>query len=115
MSRLLAVLGVVVVLGVPVAAQRPPAPAGAVGPRYEPQKAYYARNLCTLQDSVSTRIGQVKEEFSSDASDETLTAITNLLVAEQLMVSALIADARVQDPSFQCYFWDFTPPEPEGR
>lgn len=32
-------------------------------------------------------------------------------LAEQTILSALMEDARVQDPSFQCYFWDFEPDE----
>ena len=31
--------------------------------------------------------------------------------AQWLMARTLIEDARVQDPTFQCYEWNFSPPE----
>ena len=48
-----------------------------------------------------------------------LTMSWQQATAQWLMARTLIEDARVQDPSFQCYEWDFTPPEddpePERR
>ena len=82
-----------------------------------PQTAYYARDLCTWQaDIVQTMVWAKRElEEPFDLSADAAVSIIMRLAAEQQTVSTLTADARVQDPSFQCFGWDFSPPEDSVR
>ena len=110
---------VLLVLSAPpgAAAQLPTGadPQAAVGPRYEPLKAFYARNLCAHPESFTDRIQALRDMVQDvDVPWEAIIGYTSLLSVEQRSINTLIADARVQDPGFQCYFWDFSPPEPDS-
>ena len=104
-------------LAAPAAAQPLPLPApdaqGAVGPRYEPKIAFYASEVCDWLDVNVDLLNHVIGLLLDDTDDdpEIMTARLAEISARQVVIDALLADARVQDPSFQCIWWDFNPPE----
>ena len=99
-------------LAAPAAAQPLPLPAPD-GPRYEPKIAFYASEVCDWLDVnvglLTHVIGLLLDDTDDDP--EILTARLAEISARQVVIDALLADARVQDPSFQCIWWDFNPPE----
>ena len=115
MRTIVAAVLVALILTASAAAQRPE-PQGAVGPRYQPKIAYYARDICDWQDVNLDLLDHVVGLLLDDVDDdpEIMTARLTEISARQAVIDGLIADARVQDPGFQCYLWDFSPPEHDG-
>ncbi len=107
MRRFAFVVALALVLTAPLAAQ---APQGAVGPRYEPQAAYYARDACTMVDNAWSLMSSIREQLL-DMSWEESTDAWSQVAAQWLMAQTMVADVRAQDPGFQCYLWDLSPPE----
>lgn len=90
-------------------------PQGAVGPRYQPKYLLSARDICDWQDVNLDLLDHVLGLLLDDVDDdpEIMTARLAEISARQTVIDGLLRDARVQDPSLQCYEWDFTPPEDE--
>ena len=117
MRRAYVAVAVVVaaLLSVAVYAQTMPDRQGAVGPRHEPTHWVYASDACTMVANAWSLMADMQEKSQTTAAggsgDLYILTGWQQATAQWLMARTMVADVRVQDPSFQCYEWDFTPPD----
>lgn len=120
----LAAIGVVVValtFAAPAAAQTlkrspvEPQPQAAVGPRYEPRASFLAHTICDGLDALIDDYERLLAVDPLTTGHDLQMLYWASLTGELAFLTTLIEDARVQDPGFQCYAWDFSPPEPGRR
>ena len=103
-----AVAAVLALVGAVAAAPLPPEAQGVVT-RYIPQASRSARQVCQQQVDVLYQQRRVFDAMRDDRmSAAAVGALTAAVIMQQAVVDALMRDARVQDPSFQCFRWDFS-------
>ena len=109
------VVVVAALLSAAVFAQTMPDQRRAIGPRHEPTHWVYASDACTMVANAWALMADLSEinETTPVNDSNRLNMIMGWqqATAQWLMAQTMVADVRVQDPSFQCYDWDFTPPE----
>ena len=86
-------------------AQEPTQPHTLTTPHHRPTVIYTVSSICAWQAQV---MGDFIEISGAQLTPPELTALYAQLSVAQAIVVALIADARVSDPRFQCYGWDFS-------